>query len=336
MPPPDSQLTMIGGAVLGGGSMGVADYANFLAEHYLADYLPHGGAAVKLAVAGSDTTTSRLHDSLKAAAHDQLFVALDAETTKLSQIDQIFFAVSRAIDWQQLAQAVARNAYDDIGFPAAASVKVADVAALHEMDARELYRSVRRKLEQTLLGDLTLTRELRRAVLRLAQVELGSGDVDRQEHDAVLAWLTGEKVSVVALRPALIHSKIGRHNARDLLLSVSRLLLQTGGGGLVLLLDGARLAETRRPPAEQRTGIYYSKAAVLDAFEVLRQLIDATDDLRGVLAIMVVPPEVITDESRGLPAYDALRLRVADEVRDRRRANPFAALVRLEVRLEAV
>jgi hypothetical protein len=27
---------------------------------------------------------------------------------------------------------------------------------------------------------------------------------------------------------------------------------------------------------------------------------------------------------------------VADEVRDRRRANPFAALVRLEVRLEAV
>ncbi|MGH3302795.1 MAG: hypothetical protein ACRDOK_14135 [Streptosporangiaceae bacterium] len=39
---------------------------------------------------------------------------------------------------------------------------------------------------------------------------------------------------------------------------------------------------------------------------------------------------------RGLPAYAALHLRVADEVRDRRRANPFAALARLEVRLEAV
>jgi hypothetical protein len=50
----------------------------------------------------------------------------------------------------------------------------------------------------------------------------------------------------------------------------------------------------------------------------------------------VVPPELMTDESRGLPAYTALQLRVADEVRDRRRANPFAALVRLEVRLEAV
>jgi hypothetical protein len=39
---------------------------------------------------------------------------------------------------------------------------------------------------------------------------------------------------------------------------------------------------------------------------------------------------------RGLPAYSALHLRVADEVRDRRRPNPYAGLVRLEARLEAV
>ena len=85
----------------------------------------------------------------------------------------------------------------------------------------------------------------------------------------------------------------------------------------------------------ERSGFYYSKAATLDAYEVLRQFIDATDDLRGVLVLAVLPPELMTDEARGLPAYRALLLRVADEVRDRRRANPFAALVRLEVRLEA-
>jgi hypothetical protein len=105
---------------------------------------------------------------------------------------------------------------------------------------------------------------------------------------------------------------------------------------LVVLFDYGRLAEARRPPAEARTGFYYSKAAVLDAYEVLRQFIDATDELRGFLAVAVISPELMTDESRGLPAYSALQLRVADEVRDRRRANPFAALVRLEVRLEAV
>jgi hypothetical protein len=121
-----------------------------------------------------------------------------------------------------------------------------------------------------------------------------------------------------------------------MLTSTAALLLAAGHGGLIVHIDYARLAEARRPPAEARSGCYYSKAAVLDAYEVLRQFIDATDELRGVLVLGVVPPELMTDESRGLPAYTALQLRVADEVRDRRRANPFAALVRLEVRLEAV
>jgi hypothetical protein len=75
---------------------------------------------------------------------------------------------------------------------------------------------------------------------------------------------------------------------------------------------------------------------VLDAYEVLRQLVDATDGLRSTFVAVTLPPELVTDEVRGLPAYTALQLRIVDEVRDRRRANPFAALVRLETRLEAV
>ncbi|HVM26362.1 MAG TPA: BREX system ATP-binding domain-containing protein [Mycobacteriales bacterium] len=324
--------------VLGGGSLSVPDYAAFLAEEYLAGYLPGGGAAVKLAVAGSPETASRLGRALGAAADaaGSLFVAVSAEEVRVSQIEQLFFAVSRAVDWDALAAAVVRSAYEAVAFPAPGGLAVAEVARAHDVDVRELYRSVRRQLEHSLLGDDRLARELRRAVLRLAQVHLGGADVDRAEHEAVLGWLRGEKVPLAALRPALIYARIGRHNARSLLGSLTRLMLDAGQRGLVLTVDLARLAESRRPPVEQRTGVYYSKAAVLDAFEVLRQLIDATDELRGVLVVAVVPPELVTDESRGLPAYTALQLRVADEVRDRRRANPFAALVRLEVRLEAV
>jgi len=325
-------------AVLGGGSLTVPDYAAFLAEHYLADYLPAGGAAVKLAVAGSPETAGRLERALGAAADAAgcLFVSVPAAEVKVHQVEQLLFAVSRQVDWDALAASVVRTAYDEAAFPASGRLSVADVAREHEVDARELYRSVRRQLEQTLLGNHALAPELRRAMLRLAQVQLGGRDVDRTEHEAVLGWLRGDKIALSALRPALIYARIGRHNARSLLTSLACLLLTAGHRGLVLHLDCTRLAESRRPPVEQRTGIYYSKAAVLDAFEVLRQLIDATDELPGVLAVAVVPPELVTDESRGLPAYTALQLRVADEVRDRRRANPFAALVRLEVRLEAV
>src|SRR6266508_1895080 len=142
--------------------------------------------------------------------------------------------------------------------------------------------------------------------------------------------------ALALLRRSLIYGRIGRHSAQAMLTSLASWLPRVGHGGLVLDIDLARLAVGRRPPVEQREGVYYSKAAVLDAYEVLRQLIDATDVLSAAMVVVVVPPELLTDEVRGLPAYSALHLRVADEVRDRRRPNPYAGLVRLETRMEAV
>jgi len=325
--------------VLGGGSMSCDAYADFLGQEYLTSYLPAGGGSVKLVVTGDAEVADRFERSLRAAAYSQqaVMVSLSAETTKAHMIDQVFFAVARQIDWDQVAVAIVATAYDNIAVPAAPGrLTVAEVAADHDLDPRELYRSVRRQLEHILLTDTGLPRELRRALLRLAQSHLGSGDVHPDEARVVQGWLTGETVGLRELREAMIYARIGRHNARAMLTSIGRLLLRAGHRGLVLHLDLTRLAEARRPPVPERTGIYYSKAAVLDTYELLRQLIDATDNLAGMLVVAVVPPELVSDEKRGLPSYAALQLRVADEVRDRRRTNPFASLVRLDVRLEAV
>ena len=53
---------------------------------------------------------------------------------------------------------------------------------------------------------------------------------------------------------------------------------------------------------------------------------------RYALVVVSAGPDFVADEVRGLVAYTALQLRLADEVRDRHRVNPFAALVRLEAR----
>ena len=326
-------------AVLGGGVMSSDSYASFLGQEYLASYIPAGGGSVKVVVTGNADVADRFERSLRSEADQQhaRMVCLSAETSKLHMIDQVFFAVARQIDWDQVAVAVLRTAYDDIAVPAAPGrLTVAEVAADHDLDPRELYRSVRRQLEHILLADTNLPRELRRALLRLAQSHLGSGDVNPAEARVVLGWLTGERVGLRELRDAMIYARIGRHNARTMLTCLGRLLLRAGHRGLVVHLDLTRLAEARRPPLPERTGTYYSKAAVLDSYELIRQLIDATDDLVGMLVVAVIPPDLVSDEKRGLPSYAALQLRVADEVRDRRVPNPFASMVRLEVRLEAV
>jgi hypothetical protein len=325
--------------------MTTSEYLDFLGKEYLADYVARGGSAVKLLVTGSDAVTRDLSGSLSSIGDGFVHAVVDAAATRVHMIDQVFAAVARQVDWVSLASAVVREAYRRVGFPApygdasnpfGGDLSVAAVAAEHEVDAAELYRSVRRALEATVLHDSTLCHEFRMAMIRLCQERLGRGDVDAGERDAVLGWLHGERVPAAELRKVSLHARVARHNARPLLVSLSRWLRTAGRSGLVLQLDLERLAVARRPPAGLRDGHYYSKATALDVYEVLRQLIDATDEFEGLFVAVLLPPELVTDEGRGLPAYTALQLRVADEVRDRRRPNPYAAMVRLGVRLEAV
>lgn len=326
------------GLPLGGTGLEVKGYAEFVAQEYLADYVAAGGAAVRFVVAGDDDVARRWHAALAevAGGEDYEYVAADAADTKVHMIDQVYAAVARRLDWTDLARRQVSEAWQAIGLHPAApdELSVAAVAGHHDVSIPEAARSMRRQLESTLLRNPTLAREFRLAVLRLCQAELATGDVLTAERDAVTAWLRVEPVALKSLKSASLHGRIARHNARSMLVSLVAWRAQVAGSGVVLDLDLTRLAVARRPPLEQRDGQYYSRAAVLDAYEVLRQLVDATDVLRGAFIAVTLPPQMVTDDARGLPAYTALQLRVVDEVRDRRRANPFAALVRLETRLE--
>jgi hypothetical protein len=326
----------------GGAPIAPSDYLDFLDKEYLAAYVGRGGAAVKVVVTGSDSAAQQVADGLARSGSGFTHAVVDAATVRVYMIDQLFAAVARQLDWVGFAAAAVRAAYDRTGFPVPPAtgggpeLTVGAVAAYHDVDSAELYRSVRRELERAVLGDVTLSHEFRLAMLRLCQERLGRGDVHDSERAAVLSWLHGEKVPAAELRKVSLHTKIARHNARPLLVSLTRWLRRVGRAGLVLQLDLERLAVARRPPAGLRDGVYYTKAMVLDTYEVLRQLIDSTDEFEGLFVAVLVPPELVTDETRGLPAYAALHLRVADEVRDRRRPNPYAALVRLGVRMEAI
>ena len=105
--------------MLGGGVLKADDYASFLATEYLADYLPSGGAAVKVAVVGDGGAADRLDSALAAAVaqHRGLYVSLSAESTRVHMVDQIYFAVSRAVDWEGLAADRVRAAYREAAFP---------------------------------------------------------------------------------------------------------------------------------------------------------------------------------------------------------------------------
>lgn len=310
------------------------EYAAFLDREYLASFVRDGGAAVKFVVARDDEGAAGFSSAVRAAAEagGYLPARVDAANTRAHMMDQVFFDVARQVDWDGLATTAVRRALAAAALPApegVGDVSVEAVAAHHGVNAGELSRDVNRQLQQSVHRDYAMVGEFRTAMLRLCQAQLRTGQVTEAEHAAVLDWLTGQLRQISALRSAMIFRRIGRHNARQMLFSLSHWLHTNGIAGLVLEFDVRRLTFGRRPRPDERSGVYYTRPALLDAYELLRQLIDNTDELSHCCVVVVAGPELLTDTHRGIDAYQALKLRIHDEVRDRRRDNPFSSLVRL-------
>jgi hypothetical protein len=313
--------------------IGVDEYVSFLEDEYLRGYIGGGGTAVKFVVPSDATAAAGFLDEFTAAAQgDGYAVAqVDAAETRVHLLEQVFFDVARQVDWDELATVATRRAVGIAGYPASSDqgASLDQLASRYRVDPRELKRDVDRQLQHQVQQDYGMVQEFRTAMLRLCQAQLRSGQVVDAEHAAVLDWLRGDLHQISVLKSALIFRRIGRHNARHLLFSLAHWLAVNDRAGLALVLDIRRLGFARRPSPEERQGYYYTKAALLDAYEVLRQLVDNTDEMANCIVVVVAAPEFLSDVPRGLDAYQALKLRIYDEVRDFNRDNPLSSLIRL-------
>jgi P-loop Domain of unknown function (DUF2791) len=311
----------------------VDQYVSFLDGEYFHGYVDRGGAAVKFVVPGDEESGRSFLDRFATVARAAGYAAayVDAAETRVHLLEQVFFDVARQMDWDELATVATRKAVLDAGYPAPpdGSVALDHLASYHRVDARELKRDVDRQLQHQVQQDYAMVQEFRTAMLRLCQAQLHSGQVVDAEHAAVLDWLRGDLRQISVLKSALIFRRIGRHNARHLLFSLAHWLAANDRAGLALVLDVRRLGFARRPAPDERRGHYYTKLALLDAYEVMRQLVDNTDEMANCIVAVVASPAFLSDTLRGLDAYQALKLRVFDEVHDVNRDNPWSSLIRL-------
>jgi hypothetical protein len=307
----------------------VDQYLGFLSREYLAEYVPMGGATVKFAAA-QDLPAKQLRAGFRerAQTQDYVVVTVDAAHVRVNMIDKVFAAIANQVDWEDGSRRLVEATVRRRGFriPAEGDLGFERLAAENNFDPNEMRNDIRRALQGEILDDFELAHEFRLATLRLCEAQIDPSETVQAEKDFVLAWLRGELRLISSLKQARIYQRIARHNARDMLASLARWTVKTGRSGLAIDLDLRRLAVDKRPDDGL---VYYTKATVLDTYELLRQLIDATDELTSCFCLVTLTPATLSDPRRGIEYhYDALKYRIWDEVRDRERTNPLAALVR--------
>jgi BREX system ATP-binding protein BrxC/D len=307
------------------------EYAVFLADAYLTGFVADGGAAVKFAVAADGEALDGFDRAL-AAESERLgfaFVRVDSAQAKLSMIQQVFFAVSAQVDWLGLARRVNMALASELYGVDGGAMTVARIAENNEVDQTLVRLEMHKRLTRHVIQNYNLAKDFRVAMTQLCGAQLDDDALGQQSCASILDWLHGDLRLISAVKPMQIYQRIGRHNARAMLASTARWIRQTGGAGLVINLDLRALAAMRRRDVPEGE-IYYTPAALWDAYEVLRQFIDATDEMEGLLVVVSAPDSLLNDFSnRSLQKYRALRNRIWDDVRDRRHVNPYAPMVRI-------
>jgi P-loop Domain of unknown function (DUF2791) len=307
------------------------EWIDLIEGEYLRDFVTDGGAGVKFAVGDADQLAA-VGGMLAEMSerHGLTYVAIDAATTKLHMIQDVFFAIARVLDWNAMAQHFVESLFERQGYEwprPGEAVPLHDVAACNRIDVTLLRRELHRWLTGEVMRDTEMTQDFRVAMARLCLRRLEPADTQPGITAPVLEWLRGELRRIGALKEAAITAKITRHNGRAMLRSLCRWLRLCGRRGLCVTLDVRQLGKTGAATGD---GLRYGPAAVMDGFEVLRQLIDDAEHFAGLLLVVIADETLIEVESkRSLDAYVALKMRIWDDVRPEGRDNPLAPLVRL-------
>lgn len=309
------------------------EWVRLLETEYLTDFIVRGGAAVKIAVVKPDQAQEAA--GAVAGSAEMLgyqVVQVSAAATRIHMIDQLFYAVTRQIDWDSMTDRWLRDLLARNGIAVVEGASLQDtesLAAANGLLVSDLFGQVNRLITNALLKDYTLCKEFRTAMAMLCRAYLNPQDVASEDAAVIKQWLYGEKCNLTALKRLQIYQKIGRHNARLLLNSLAAWMHKTGRLGLVALLDISAVV-TQSPPDAGH--IKYARGSVLDTYELLREFIDDTDETSHLLLVVVAGSGLLDDPKRSVDHYQALKLRISNDVHDRERANPLNIMVRFDLK----
>lgn len=118
-----------------------------------------------------------------------------------------------------------------------------------------------------------------------------------------------------------IFTRVDKYNARHMMASFLYLLRLCGRQGLCVAVDNLNALLERGPEGRA----LYGKSARNEVYESLRQLVDDFAGFQGAFFVFAGRTDLIHDEKGGFKSYEALWMRVQNEVSGSR-PNKFADL----------
>ena len=314
-------------------TMPLHEWLRFVDSEYLSSFIRDGGASIKFAVT-QNALKPALYEALErqCRASGYVVVKLDAVATRVHMPQDVFFGMARQVDWRLSARRLILKLAKERGYRVEHLDARQDrnpfaiIGEANALESESVYRELRPFIDSEVAKNRRMAKDFSVAMAHFCQCE-NMRENDSYVGQPLIDWLTGAVTRVSHVKSFSIYTGINRTTARHFIESALYWFRRAGYAGTVILLDNTRVTLARNP----RDGLrHYTRAMAMDHYEVLREFVDATDQLTGALMIVVTDNEFLDETGpKGYHIYQALMTRIMDDVHDKNQVNPMASLVRL-------
>ena len=314
-------------------SVGIQFLTDFYQEKYLSEFIKQGGSKIKFITGrkGSGKThTLHLLSSLAKDA-DYVTVKISARTLWLHDFREFYLEVFRQADIMNLLLRCSEKIVEAMGFEAKdieEGSTFIDYLAKEGLADGLTRREMRNQLKQMFLDNPRMDNNFSLACSLLCGSLLGHPVLEEANKELLLTWMHGDKkIRMTSLRPlGLAPTKITKYNARNLLRSLAELVHISGFAGLVVTVDNLEVLVDN----SGLNPMHYTKMKREDTYESIRQLIDDIDTFNHFMVVYAFSKELLDNENAGLKSYQALWMRIQNEVVSQR-VNKFTDIVDLDL-----
>ena len=305
---------------------------DFLAGQYLETYIPAGGSKMKFiaGLQGSGKTCLAENLMQAAATRDYLTVTISARDVWLNDFRSVYLEILRQCSLETILKDCADQIIREMGYdPESVPTGKTLMDVLSERGEGDAFSKgeIREALRKSFTRNPLLDNTFAVCCSLLTGDLLGYPVLESTYRELILGWMQGDNSIKAAQMKAIGMSpvRVTRFNARNLLRSLCEVIHFSGRPGLLVVVDD--LEQLIKKGTEGQ--IQYTKAKREDAYESIRQLIDDIDSMRYVLFLFCMDREMLDDDSVGIKSYQALWMRMQNEVISLR-FNRFADIVDMD------
>lgn len=311
---------------------GIGFLTDFWREKYLQEYIRNGGSKIKFITGRTGSGKTHFLRLMTSIAQEENYrtVWFSAKDVWLHDFKEIYVEIFRQCDLLKCLESASRHIIQEMGFDyrdIPQGMKFIDYLSQNGMGDALTKREIRTQLRQFFLENPMMDNNFALACSMLTGSILGYPILEEQNQELLLAWLEGDRsIKLSQLRALDFYpSRITKYNARHMLRSLAELIRMGGYSGLFIAIDNMEILTSR----SSLEPVHYTKMKREDTYESIRQLIDDIDSMKNIMFVYAFDRELIDNENAGLKSYQALWMRIQNEIVGER-FNRFTDMVDLD------